>query len=275
MQEKILDDDVAIITGGASGIGRAIAERFVSEGARVIIADCDAAAGRETADQMGDDTIFVKTDVSEADEVASLAQTTIERYGSVDILVNNAGGSFNDDNLHRTSEETIDANLMVNLKGQIICAREIIPIMADSGGGSMIHMSSVNGLTGISLPAYSAAKGGIVAFSRVIATQYGCHRIRSNVVCPGTVKTSNRLSEMGSPEGNAIREKWLDQYPLRRFGRPDDVADTALYLASDLSSFVTGTELIIDGGLMAGLDHTHQSLIYDVEEPPARDWVQE
>lgn len=275
MQEEILSGDVAIVTGGASGIGQSTAERFAREGASVVVADCDGVAGRETIDRItsfGGEALLVETDVSDVDEIASLVQATEERYGEIDILVNNAGGSFGDDNLHRVSESTIETNLLVNLKGHIICTREVVPVMAASGGGSIVHLSSVNGLTGISLPSYSAAKGGIVAFSRVIATQYGCHGIRSNVVCPGTIETNNRLSEMGSQDNADIREKWLDQYPLRRFGRPNNVADSILFLASDLSSFITGTELVVDGGLMAGLDHTHQSLVYDIEEIPLREW---
>lgn len=268
MQQRILDRDVAIVTGGASGIGRAIAERFAKEGAIVVIADCDVVAGRETVDQIEGEITFVETDVREADDVGSLVQATEERFGSIDVLVNNAGGSFGDDRLHRVTEDAIDTNLAVNLKGQLLCDREVIPVMADSGGGSIVHMSSVNGLTGISLPSYSAAKSGVLALSRVVATQYGYHGIRSNVICPGTVDTTNRLTEMRSQEDSETQEKWLDQYPLQRFGEPNDVANAALYLASNLSSFVTGTELVVDGGLMAGLDHVHQDVVYDIEERP-------
>jgi 3-oxoacyl-[acyl-carrier protein] reductase len=142
--------------------------------------------------------------------------------------------------------------------------------MMENGGGRLIHISSVNGLTGIGLTAYSAAKSGLFAFSRTIATQYGRHGIRSNVIWPGTVETERQREEMAEGDTQLLREEWLDQYPLGRFGRPDDVANAALYLGSKLSEFVTGSELVVDGGLTCGLDHRFEQIVYDVEERPPR-----
>lgn len=274
MRASVLADDVAVVTGSARGIGRAIAERFADEGAAVVVADVNAEGGRETVERIeaaGGVATFVETDVSDAGDIRGLVDATLDAHGGLDVLVNNAGGSMSgDDNLHRIDEATWDANLDVNLKGSFLCAREALPAMVASDGGRMVHMSSVNGLTGIGLTAYSAAKAGILSLSRTIATQYGRHGVRSNVICPGTIETESRRVEMEKSGGGPAREEWLEQYALGRFGRPDDVADASLYLASDLSSFVTGSELVVDGGLTSGLDHRFEQLVYDVDEVPTR-----
>jgi len=148
--------------------------------------------------------------------------------------------------------------------------------MIDGGGGSIVFMGTVNALTGIGLTAYSAAKGGVLSLSRLLAVQYGRHGIRANVVSPGTIETGNREEEMEASEKRregerSAREEWLDQYPLGRFGRPEEVAEATLFLASERSSFVTGTNLVVDGGLTAGLDQGLQTRVYDVDEPPTRE----
>jgi 3-oxoacyl-[acyl-carrier protein] reductase len=275
MMAAALEGDVAIVTGAARGIGRAIATRFAAEGAAVIVADVNVDGGHETVERIahdGGEALFVETDVSDGDAARELVDRTIAEYESLDVLVNNAGGALaGDDNLHRIDEATWDANVDVNLKGSFNCAKAALPAMVAGDGGRMIHMSSVNGLTGIGLTAYSAAKAGICSLSQTIATQYGRHGIRSNVICPGTIETEARREEMSESGGNDVRDEWLDQYALGEFGRPDDVADAALYLASAYSSFVTGTELVVDGGLTAGLDHGLEQLVYDVDESPAGD----
>lgn len=271
MNGKMLDGDVAIVTGSARGIGREIARVFASEGAHVAVADVDAEGGEETVrrvEEQGGSATFYETDVIETAAVEDAVDSTMEEFGSVDVLVNNAGGSFDDDNLHRIDESVWEKNLAVNLTGQFLFARHALPAMVESGGGAMVHMSSVNGITGIGLTAYSAAKSGVLSLSRNIATQYGRHGIRSNVICPGTIETETRRKEMEESGGGPAREQWLDQYPVGRLGRPEDVAKTALYLASDMADFVTGTEIVVDGGLTAGLDATFQQTIYDVDERP-------
>lgn len=268
-----LDDYVAIVTGAGRGIGRAIAERFATAGAAVVVADIDAESTRETVERIRSDggtATAVPTDVSDATEVRSLVDATVDDHESLDVLVNNAGGSFDDDNLHRVSEAVWDQNIDVNLKGTFLCSREALPAMVASGGGSMVHMSSVNGLTGIGLTAYSAAKSGILALSRNIATQYGRHGIRSNAICPGTIETETRQEEMEEAGGSETRDEWLQQYPVGRFGRPSDVAEAALFLASDRSQFVSGTKLVVDGGLTAGLDYGLEQRVYNVDETPTR-----
>jgi 3-oxoacyl-[acyl-carrier protein] reductase len=274
VRDDVLAGDVAVVTGSARGIGRAIAERFAEEGAAVVVADVDVEGGRATVDDIADaggDATFVETDVSDADDARALVDATLAEYDRLDVLVNNAGGGLaGDDALHRVDEATWDTNVDVNLKGSFLCAREALPAMVAGDGGRMVHLSSVNGLTGIGLTAYSAAKAGILSLSRTIATQYGRHGVRSNAICPGTVETESRRREMAEGGGDPAREEWLEQYALGRFGRPGDVADAALYLTSDLSSFVTGSELVVDGGLTCGLDHTLEQLVYGVDEVPTR-----
>lgn len=282
MSEKQLSDKTAIITGASKGIGREIAECFAREGANITV--CSRAVERidPVATEINETgapgrAYAVECDVTDSDMVASLVDATIDEFAGIDILVNNAGGAMSDDSLHRIDEETFDRNIEVNLKGQYLVASEVLPVMVAENGGSMVHMGSVNGLSGIGLTAYSAAKGGILALSRNIATQYARFGVRSNVISPGTIQTANRQTEMDETEERAAarkqntRKEWIDQYPLGRFGRPDEVADATLFLASDQSSFVNGTNLVVDGGLTAGLDNTFQTRIYQADERPTRD----
>ncbi|MFB6156172.1 MAG: SDR family NAD(P)-dependent oxidoreductase [Haloferacaceae archaeon] len=268
MSDRTLAGETAVVTGAARGIGRAIAERLAADGASVVVADVDAERGRATADGIrdgGGKAAFVETDVTDPEAVAAMLEATEERFEGLDVLVNNAGGSLDDDNLTRVSLEAWRRVLDLNLTGTFLCTREAVPRMAASGGGRLVHASSINALSGIGLTAYSAAKNGIVGLSRVVATQYGRHGVRSNVLCPGTVITeasSPKLTEEGHGD---VREEWLDQYPLGRFGRPEDVAEAALFLASGRSRFVTGTELVVDGGLSAGPDQTLERTMYDVD----------
>lgn len=271
MQKQLLAGDTAIVTGAASGIGRAIAARFADEDANVVIADTDEESGTDAEAELtdrGGDVTFVPTDVSDATQVDALVKTTVEEFGGLDVLVNNAGGSFGDGKLHEIDESVWERNLAVNLKGPFLCSKAALPAMIESGGGRMVHTSSVNALTGIGLTSYSSAKSGMFALSRVIATQYGCHGIRSNVVCPGTIQTETRREEMDRKNAPKIEDEWLDQYPVGRLGRLADVANAVLYLSSPMSSFVTGTELVVDGGLTAGLDHTFEQTVYDIESSP-------
>lgn len=261
-------DDVAIVTGASNGIGRAVAKRLAAANVTVVVADVDTEGGAETVAAIEDDggtAEFVRTDVSDPSDVSTMVQATMDTHGSVDVLVNNAGGSFDDGNPDRLSEETWDRIVDVNLKGQFLCAREALPAMVESGGGAMVHVSSVNARLGIGLAAYSASKNGILALSRIIATQYGRHGVRSNAVCPGSIIT-DASSEKLTTEG-PIREEWLDQYPVGRFGRPEDVATAIEFLTSDSASFISGAELDIDGGLSAGLDQQLETMMYDIDDP--------
>lgn len=280
MSDHELAGEIAVITGASKGIGRAIAEHFAAAGANVVICSREQEAIDEVAAAItkedGGDALGVECDVTDSAAVEAMVDAALAEFGTVDALVNNAGGMIRDDNLHRIDEETFDRNVEVNLKGQYLVASELLPVMIENDGGSMVHMGSVNGIFGIGLTAYSAAKSGILSLSRNIATQYGRFGVRSNVISPGTIETKNREDEMTETEsrqqeGKTAREEWIDQYPLGRFGRPREIADATLFLASDRSSFVSGTNLVVDGGLTAGLDSTFQTTIYDADDRPTRD----
>jgi len=279
MYEISMADRPAIVTGASRGIGRAIVARFAEAGGDVVICARDIARVEPVAEEITDEhpgrVVPVGCDVTQTDEVEAMVNTAVEVFGGLKVLVNNAGGSFDDDLLHRVGDDTLDQNIDVNLKGQLKVARAALPAMVDSDGGSMIHMSSVNGIHGIGLDTYSAAKGGIFSFSRNLATHYGHYGVRSNVLSPGTIETKNREDEMEEIEQRqgdetTARDRWLAQYPLCRFGRPDEVADATLFLASEMSSFVNGTNLVVDGGLVSGLDADFQQQIYQTDDRPTR-----
>lgn len=272
MDYPLLEGKSAIVTGGGQGIGRAIAEEFAAEGAMVIVADIDSEPGEQTVDRIREAdsrAAFVETDVTSPEDVETAVQACLDTYGSLDILVNNAGGSAGDDSLDRLDVSTWEGMLDLNLTGQFQCARAALQPMVESGGGSMIHMSSVNGLQGIGLTGYSAAKSGLLGLSRVIASQYGRHGIRSNVVCPGTIESAALAAKRAENWSDELRSRFLDQYPLGRFGEPQEVATAVLFLASEMASFVTGTELVVDGGFSSGTDHALLDMLYEVSDPVA------
>ncbi|WP_276256398.1 SDR family NAD(P)-dependent oxidoreductase [Halomontanus rarus] len=280
----VLADETVIVTGGTRGIGRAIVDRFAAEGANLVVSSRSDDDVTTVADELRTeydvDAVGVPCDVTNADEIEAMVDATLERFGGIDALVSNAGGSIADDNLHRIDEEAWDRTVDLNLKSLFLVSREVLPPMVESGGGSIVHMSSVNGLDGIGQVAYSSARSGVLGLSRLIATQYGRHGIRSNVLCPGTIETDRRNERMDDTgESREVAEhdgewtqhdQWIDQYPAGRFGRPEEVADAALFLASGMSSFVNGTSLVVDGGLTAGLDWSFQQQIFQSDEPPTR-----
>jgi len=277
MIELSLADRPAIVTGASRGIGRQIATTFAAAGGDVAICarsyeDVETVANEISANHEGR-VVPVECDITKQAEVQNLVDTTIEEFGDVRVLVNNAGGGAESaDLMHRSDVETYEWMLELNLKGPFVVSKEVLPAMAAAGGGSMIHVGSVNGLFGIGLSGYSEAKSGLLALSRNVATHYGQHGIRSNVISAGTIETENRRQEMEDTEQRAgetsARDHWLDQYPLGRFGRPDEVADTALFLATDRSGFITGENIVVDGGLSAGLPTSFENKIYQADESP-------
>jgi len=277
MVELSLHNRPAIVTGASRGIGREIAATFAEAGGDVVICsrsyeDVESVAEQITETHNGH-VVPVECDVTDAEDVRTLVDTAIEEFGDLRILVNNAGGSVESaDLLHRCDEEEFERMLDLNLKGPYLLAREALPAMIAAGGGSMVHIGSVNGLFGIGLAGYSEAKSGILALSRNVATHYGQYGIRSNVLSAGTIETQARKEEMENTEeqstDTSARDRWLDQYPLGRFGRPQEVADTALFLATDRAGFITGENIVVDGGLTAGLPVSFQNAIYQTDEPP-------
>ena len=242
---------VALISGGARGIGGAAARLLAREGAAVVIGDLLEEEGRETASQIidsGGQALFVRMDVTSEEDWRRAIDAAVGAYGKLEVLVNNAGisGRFI---VEETSEDLWDRVMAVNAKGVFLGAKLAIPIMRRAGGGSIINISSIYGLVGSNSGAsYHASKGAVRIFTKSAAIQYAKDGIRVNSVHPGFVDSPMTESYHEQPE---IREARVGATPLGRMGLPEDIASGILYLASDESSFVTGSELVIDGGMTA------------------------
>jgi len=249
-----LEGKTAIVTGAANGIGCVIAELFARESAQVVVCDIDISNGERVASKIsaqGGKAVFVRCDVSQEDQVESLIQATLEHYGRLDILINNAARWEQDLKLLEVDQKTWSYVMEGALQSVYLCSKHAIPHMLSGRWGSVVNISSVNALSGGALPAYSAAKGGVISLTRVIAVQYGSKGIRANVICPGTIETEAVAIEFR--ENPELRDRCLKPVPLRRLGRPEDIAYCALYLASPESDFVTGATLVVDGGLTTWL----------------------
>ena len=244
-----LHDKIAIVTGAGRGIGKAIALRFAEEGAKVIVDDVNDAIGEATVSTItdaGGEALFANADVSDATEASTLISKAVDAYGAVDILVNNAICSTED-----VLNNNWEANLSVALQGTSHCSNAVVPIMQKGNGGSIVNIASVNGLIGLQgIHAYSAAKGGVIALTRSMAVAHGKDNIRVNCICPGTVQTE--VWEPMIERNPNILDEITPWYPLGRIGKPADIANAALFLASDEASFATGAVFVIDGGLTAG-----------------------
>ncbi len=252
----VLQGKVALITGGASGIGRATARCFARAGAAVAVMDLDSAGGQTvvqaiTAD--GGRAIFVAGDVSQAADCQGAVQQTVAELGGLDILFNNAG-LIRRASILETSEAEWDRVMAVNVKSVFLLSKYAVPIMAEAGGGVIINTASGWGLVGGRQAAsYCASKGAVVLLTKAMALDHGEQNIRVNCICPGDTDTPMLRSEaeqLGQPGERFLSE--AAQRPLQRLGRPEDIAQAALYLASDASAFVTGTSLVVDGGGLAG-----------------------
>jgi NAD(P)-dependent dehydrogenase (short-subunit alcohol dehydrogenase family) len=255
MAEGKLRGKVAVITGGGSGIGAAMAQRFAREGAAVVVADSDAPAARATVERIaaaGGRAAAVQVDVSRAAEVARMIQTTIEQFGRIDILCNNAGIGVAAV-CHETSEADWDRTIAVDLKAVFLGCKFAIPHMLAQGGGVICNTSSVAGQVGVpNRAAYCAAKAGVLGLTKSIALDYAGRGIRCNALLPGTVDSpwiGKILAQQPDPVGE--RRRMEARQPIGRMGRPEEIAAAALFLCSDDGAFVTGTGLVIDGGLTA------------------------
>lgn len=251
-----LANKVALITGGASGIGRATALLFACEGAAVSVVDLDEAGGQAVAHKIvneGGQAIFVRCDVSQAADCQRAGQQTVEQLGGLDILFNNAG-IIRRASVLETSEEVWDRVMAVNVKSIFLLSKYAIPIMAQAGGGVIVNMASGWGLVGgRKAAAYCASKGAVVLLTKAMALDHGEQNIRVNCICPGDTDTPmlrDEAQQLGKSDEQFLAE--AAERPLQRIGKPEDIAQAALYLASDASSFVTGTALVVDGGGLAG-----------------------
>ena len=238
----------ALVTGTGTGIGREIAKLFAQEGAQVIGVDWDENGNQETAaivKHAGGSYMAITGDVSKASDVTN----AFAAAGPLDILINNAASAKGDGPLTEISEEAWDQVLAICLKSVFLCTREALKSMLPKRAGVIVSLSSVNALSGINLSAYTAAKGGILSLTRLIAAHYGGYGIRANAICPGTILSET--SDAYYSERPNIRAELSALYPAGKFGKVQDVATAALFLASDDSSFINGSTLTIDGGLTA------------------------
>jgi NAD(P)-dependent dehydrogenase (short-subunit alcohol dehydrogenase family) len=250
-----LQRKVAIVTGSGSGIGRAIAARFAAEGAAVLGVDWNRSLGESAASEIageGGTIAFHAADVSDEDAVKGVIAACVERFGGLDILVNNAAVQH-EVLLHETTLEQWRRMIDVNLGGVFLGCKHAIPVMCARGTGVIINMSSVLGLAGDpKLVAYGATKGGILAMTQAIAVAYGRQGIRATCICPGDVDTPLNQTYFNSfPDPAAVRKAIEEHYPLGRMATPAEIAGVAVFLASDDAAFMTGSHVLVDGGLRA------------------------
>jgi NAD(P)-dependent dehydrogenase (short-subunit alcohol dehydrogenase family) len=246
-----LKNKVAIITGGSSGIGRAVAELFAKEGAKITVADYKAEIGQETVRAIknsGGDALFVEVDVSDSAQIQRVIETTLKTHGGIDILFNGAGVLLFGTVL-TTDEKAWNRVLSINLTGTFLCCKAVLPHMIQRGGGSIINVSSSTGAhdAGKNTVAYVTSKGGVALFTKAMAIDHAKDKVRVNALCPGPTDTP-MLRDALSPEQ---LEAFATTFAMGRLGRPEELAQAALFLASDESSFVTGALLAVDGGQTA------------------------
>ncbi len=253
---KRLADRVAIITGGAAGIGAAIARAFCDEGARVVVADRDEDSARRTASTLGANAIATAVDVTNEDQVHRVVAETLARFGRIDILVNNAG-IMRKAYVKDMTEELWDAVVDVNLKATFLCSKAVLPAMIERHSGRIINIASIAGKVGEpTASAYTAAKWGVIGFTRSLALEVAQHEILVNAICPGPIPTA--LGQQGWRDGAQVEGVDLDRImarvgsrsPLRRLGTVGQVAKMALFIASDDCDFTTGSAFNVDGGIV-------------------------
>jgi 3-oxoacyl-[acyl-carrier protein] reductase len=251
-----LEDKVALITGGAAGIGKATAVRFAEEGASVVICDVDTKSGEKTLKELGPDAAFYRVDVTDRTSVDSWVKSVLGKYGRIDVLVNNAGivrdsllVKMKDGELIRQMpEDDFDLVVAINLKGVFNCTQAVAPVMIRQGGGVILNASSIVGMDGnLGQTNYIATKAGVIGMTKVWARELGRHNIRVNAVAPGFTAT-----DIISSVPDEILEGMKKRTPLGRLGLPLDIANAYLFLASEEASFISGNVLRVDGGLVVG-----------------------
>jgi NAD(P)-dependent dehydrogenase (short-subunit alcohol dehydrogenase family) len=247
-----LDGKVAIVTGGASGFGRATVVRFVREGARVVVVDLDEPRGAALTDELGDAARLVIGDVSTSSTANSAVAVARDGLGGLDVLVNNAGIVQGDDrDTWDTTEEKWDRVLQVNLRSVFVCSKATIPVMLERGGGSIVNVASIAASVCTGGAAYAASKGAILSYTRHTARELARRGVRMNAVSPGFMRTPMTTGEREGLDEEAQEARvagFAAHLPMKRMGSMDDIADAILFLASDEASYITGQEVIVDGG---------------------------
>jgi NAD(P)-dependent dehydrogenase (short-subunit alcohol dehydrogenase family) len=247
-----LENKVALITGGSGGIGRETALLFAKEGAKIVVTDVNDEAGKETADMItaeGGEAFYLHADVSKAADCEAMVAYTEEKFGKLNILFNNAGIMHSDDDNAMTTEEAIwDLTMNINAKGVFLGCKYGIPALQRAGGGSIINTASFVAILGAATPqvAYTASKGAVLALTRELAIIHARENIRVNALCPGPLRTELLMKFLNTEEK---KQRRLVHIPMGRFGEAKEMASAVLFLASDESSFVTGTDFLVDGGI--------------------------
>jgi NAD(P)-dependent dehydrogenase (short-subunit alcohol dehydrogenase family) len=248
-----LDGKVALITGAGSGMGRVAARMFAAEGARVVVAEFDEKAGEETARLVvdaGGQATFVQADVSREEDARRMVEEAVSAYGRLDVLYNNAGVMPEaDHSVIDTDVDTWDRVMAVNVRGVFLGCKYAIPRMVEQGSGSVINISSFVALLGCSVPqdAYTASKGAVLSLTRSLAVQFGPQGVRSNAICPGPIETPLLMDWLLKDE--AAKQLRLARNPTGRFGKPEEIVNLAIYLASDESRWTNGAAMVVDGGI--------------------------
>ena len=261
---------VAVITGGASGIGEASARLFIQEGARVIIADMQKERGRALAAELGDAAVFFPVEVRQEEQVKAVIDTAVSKWGRLDCMFNNAGFGGALGPIEDTPVEEFDMTFDVLVKGVFLGMKHAIPVMKKQGIGSIINTGSISAITAGRGPLiYSAAKASVLHLSKVTAISVADSSIRINTICPGYIATPLSTNTVGKPD--KLIEEQLDgepfPQPIPRVGRPSDIAEMALFLASDRSTFITGQAIIVDGGAASGVFWENQNTLYKNYRP--------
>ena len=265
-----LEGKTAVITGGASGIGEATARLFVAEGARVVIADMQRERGEALAGELGYAALFASCEVRNEAEVKAAVDLALDNWGRLDCMFNNAGFGGALGPLDAIPVEEFDLTFDVLVRGVFLGMKHAIPAMKAQGSGSIVNTGSIAGITaGRGPQIYSAAKAAVVHLSKVSAMELGEHSIRVNCVCPGYIATPLAANTVGKPD-SLIEERlgeYAERQPIPRVGRPRDIAEAVLYLASDRSSFVTGQAITVDGGAATGVPWSDQKSVYKQYRP--------
>jgi meso-butanediol dehydrogenase/(S,S)-butanediol dehydrogenase/diacetyl reductase len=256
----------ALITGAGRGIGLATARRLASEGASLAILDRDGGAAREAVaalEQSGARAIALETDITDRAAVDGAIEATLAAYGRIDVLINNAARALKG-NLEQTGPEDWQSELDGTLTGAFLMTRAALVPMLKEGRGAIVNVGSVNGLLALGNPGYSAAKAGLLNFTRALATEYGPKGIRANMVSPGTIQTGSPSWQKRLALDPDVFEKLARWYPVGRVGKPDDIAAAVAFVAADEAAFVNGANLVVDGGLTAGLGPMIEELTLEV-----------